>query len=154
MRSRHYRRVESRSVFFHPLFSYIVGNGETMLRDRILIVEDDEFVRETIQLQLKKEKYQVLEAENGQEGIKVLLNGDNMEKVVLILCDLRMPIMSGEEFIKYLQELAPEMKVLVITGWPDVGLSDSLKAQGADGFLTKPFEKQKLLETIKGLVAN
>ena len=154
MRSRHCRRVESESVFFHPLLSYIVENGETMLRDRILIIEDDEFVRETIQLQLKKEKYQVLEAENGQEGIKVLLNGDNMEKVVLILCDLRMPIMSGEEFIKYLQELAPEMKVLVITGWPDVGLSDSLKAQGADGFLTKPFEKQKLLETIKGLVAN
>ena len=119
---------------------------KTTFRGKILIVEDDKDVREIIKPYLEKEGYQILEAKNGEEGINTLLKDDNMVQVSLILCDLRMPVINGMDFIKYLQQLAPDINVIVITGYPNMRLAHDLKALGVKEFLVKPFEKQVLLK--------
>ena len=124
-----------------------------MPKGKIMIVDDEEDVRETLRLQLESANYNVIEAENGEEAITLLKSEDNLMNCGLILCDIRMPKVNGIEYIDYLKEQAPGIPIVVVTGYPDTDMAVSLLNKGVNGYLVKPVEIEKLLKIVNKLVA-
>jgi len=120
---------------------------------KIMVVDDEEDVRETIKLQLESENYNVIEAGDGEEAIKLLKSEDNLTNCGLILCDIRMPKVNGIEYVDYLKQQAPGIPVVVITGYPDTDLAVGLMNKGVKDYLVKPVESEKLLKIVNKLVA-
>ena len=118
-------------------------------KGKILIIDDEADVREVLRLHLESVNLNVIEAENGEEGMKLMKSGANLLQVGLILCDIRMPKVNGVEAIEYLKENAPSIPIIVVTGYPDSELAVSLLKKGVKDYLVKPVEKEKLLAKVK-----
>ncbi|MES2803194.1 MAG: response regulator [Bdellovibrionota bacterium] len=109
----------------------------------ILIVEDDESIRETMQTVLELEGHDVLTAENGHEGLKLLASE---AKPCLILLDLMMPVMNGWQFAAALEndlKLA-DIPVIIVSAYSDKAINIKSKA-----ILKKPIDLRALYNTIK-----
>ena len=124
-----------------------------MPHGKILIVDDDQDVREALKMSLESGGYMALEAGDGQEAIDILHEGDNMVNVPIILCDIRMPKVNGIECIDFLRREAPGVNIVVVTGYPDATMAADLKAKGIKDYLVKPVERERLLEVVNELVA-
>lgn len=110
----------------------------------ILVVEDDEGIRETLKLALELEGYTVTTAANGQEGLDVL---PTMPTPCLILLDLMMPVMNGWAFAEALRAdmmLAP-IPVVVVTAFAE----KAARVTQARGILKKPIDFDSLLRVVK-----
>jgi two-component system, chemotaxis family, chemotaxis protein CheY len=118
-------------------------------KGKILIIDDEEDVREVLRIHLESANYNVIEAENGEEGITLMKSGANLLQVGLIICDIRMPKVNGVEAIDFLKENAPSIPIMVVTGYPDSELAVSLLKKGVKDYLVKPVEKEKLLAKVK-----
>ncbi len=117
---------------------------------RILVVEDDESVRRLVSLALEASGFDVIEAENGTEGLR-LLKARRPDAVVL---DLLMPDLGGERMLQALRA-APETKrtpVVVTSGKPDVP-AEVIGLVGKENFLSKPFDADVLVDRVKALLA-
>ena len=90
----------------------------------------------------------VLEAGNGQDLIDQLMN----TTVDVVLCDIRMPIMDGIEFVSTLRRGANRIPVVLLTTFNDAGLLEKGVAAGANGFALKDIEPDELLQIIRGVV--
>lgn len=113
----------------------------------ILIVEDDEQMKDTLSIILKKEGYNILGASNGLEATQRLKESD----IDLILLDKKMPKMDGIEFLDKIKPLIEEKKirVIMITAEEDAGLYSNAIDRGAYDFIPKPFSANE----IKSIVA-
>ena len=114
---------------------------------KIMIIDDEEDVRDAIKMQLEGKKYEILEAEDGEVAINTMKSGGHMHSVALILCDIRMPKVNGVECVDYLRAEAPGIPVVVITAFPDTELATNLMKKGIKDYLVKPVSKEKLVET-------
>jgi len=115
---------------------------------RILLVEDEAPLRETLAARLKREGFAVDAAQDGEEGLYM---GREVPFDVGII-DLGLPKMSGMELVKQLREEGKQFPVLILTArssWQDK--VDGLK-QGADDYLVKPFHVEELLARVNALV--
>ena len=119
---------------------------------RVLVVDDETSARKPICLSLNKAGFEVVEAEDGEQAIKKLNEGDNPLVVDAILCDIMMPKFNGTEAIKYFRHQYPSVPVVVLTGYPDVELAMFLMRQGVMDYLIKPVTKDKLLAVISKAV--
>lgn len=113
----------------------------------VLIIDDEQEVRDVIRLQLSGTRYEILEAEDGEQGIGFL--NDNALTVDVIICDVRMPKIDGVEAVKYFRREYPSTPVIVLTGYPDVNLAVEFMRQGAVEYLVKPVEKEQLVEAVE-----
>ena len=125
-----------------------------MPKGTVLVIEDEEDVREVLKLHLDSAGYNVVEAENGEVGINFLRSEDNMINVDLILCDIRMPKVDGAKCVDYLRKEAPGVPVVMVTGYPDTEMAASFLKKGAKDYLVKPVEKEKLLGVVRKIIAN
>jgi len=116
--------------------------GETI---KILVVDDEKVVRDGCNRVLTGKGYEVLAAENGQEGLDLL----GREAVDIILLDLKMPVMSGEEMLEKTRDLYPDVPVIIITGHGTIDTAVDCMKRGAYDFITKPFQIEQFLITIK-----
>jgi len=119
---------------------------------RILVIDDDKEVRELICIMLRSEGYEVFEASNGSEGIKVIKKEPEFD---IVITDLIMPEKEGIETISEIRNEYPNIKILAISGGGKGGTLNYLtiaKGMGADSTLGKPFVKQELIEAIQGLL--
>ncbi len=114
---------------------------------KILVVDDEERVRKSIRRQLKGTRYEVIEAEDGERAIQVI-DAENVLEVDAIICDVRMPKISGVEAIAYFRREYPGIPVVVLTGYPDVKLAVEFMREGVVDYLVKPVEKEKLIEVV------
>ena len=121
---------------------------------RVLVVDDEPSIRQLVNLSLTKAGYEVVEAQDGEQAIKVLNSDDNPLMVDTILCDIRMPKVNGIEAIAYFRAQYPTVPIVVMTGYPDVDLAVSLMRQGVLDFLVKPVSKDDLLTVITKSVDN
>jgi two-component system chemotaxis response regulator CheY len=112
----------------------------------VLIIDDEPEVRDVIRLQLSGTRYEVIEAEDGEQGIEFL--NENALTVDVIICDVRMPKINGVEAVKYFRREYPSTPVIVLTGYPDVNLAVEFMKQGAVEYLVKPVEKEQLIEAV------
>ncbi len=122
-------------------------------KGKILIIDDEEEVREVLRLQLESANYNVIEASDGEEGVKMMKLGSNLLQVGMIICDIRMPKVNGIEAIDYLKKNAPSIPIIVLTGYPDSELAVSLMKKGVKDYMVKPVEKEKLLDKFADILA-
>ena len=132
--------------------SMICDGGVSGRQGRVLVVDDEASVRKPICLSLNKAGFEVVEAEDGEQAIKKLNEGDNPLVLDVILCDLRMPKVNGTEAITYFRHQYPSIPVVVLTGYPDVELATSLMKQGVLDYLIKPVTKDNLLAVVRKAV--
>ena len=123
-----------------------------MAEGKILVIDDEQDIRDIFKDRLEKAGYNPILAENGEEAISILRSGDNMINVGVILCDIRMPKVNGIECIKFLRQQAPGIPIVVITGYPDSELAGKLIAQDVKEYLVKPVDKEKMLDVINKIV--
>ncbi len=113
--------------------------------DRILIIDDDENIRKVLQTILEDEGYLVEAAETAKKGIeksqKAFFN--------LALIDVRLPDMEGIELLTKLRDTKPKMRKIIVTGYPTLQNAVSAVNKGADAYVLKPFDVEKILITIK-----
>ncbi|KYC45974.1 MAG: acetoacetate metabolism regulatory protein AtoC [Candidatus Methanofastidiosum methylothiophilum] len=100
----------------------------------ILIVDDEETIRETLKMILETEGYTVLDADSGEEAIKISQNN----KIDLVLLDLKMKGMSGEETLKNIKDINSETMVIILTGHASLHSSMEAIKYGAYDYLKKP----------------
>jgi len=122
----------------------IVGQGET-----ILVVDDEETLRELTKQILEIYQYKVLTANDGTDAVATY--AINRDKISLVLTDLMMPNMDGLATIKTLKRINPNIKLMAISGLIDSDLADEVKKQNIP-LLAKPFTAQKLLKNIHNLL--
>jgi two-component system phosphate regulon sensor histidine kinase PhoR len=116
----------------------------TKSKTKILVVDDEKVVRDGCHRVLTSKGYEVLTAENGQVAMDIL----HKEGVDIILLDLKMPVMSGEEVLAKTRAKYPEIPVIIITGHGTVDTAVECMKQGAYDFITKPFQTDQFLLTI------
>lgn len=112
-----------------------------------LTVDDSKTMRDMLAFTLSQNGFQVLQAEDGEQAIKVLDN----KKVDVIITDLNMPKMDGLALIKTLRENATYKftPILMLTTESDDTKKAAGKAAGATGWLVKPFNPEKLMQVIQ-----
>jgi DNA-binding NtrC family response regulator len=112
---------------------------------RILIIDDDENIRKVLQAILEDEGYAIETAETAKKGI------EKSEKTFfnLALIDVRLPDMEGIELLSKLRNTKPKMRKIIVTGYPTLQNAMSAVNKGADAYVMKPFEVEKILQTIQ-----
>lgn len=111
---------------------------------KVLIIEDDKNVRRFLQLELEHEGYKVVTSENGEAGV----NQFRKDRFDIILLDLMMPKLSGEEVCKIIRE-SSEIPIIVLTAKDQILNKVELLDMGADDYLTKPFEIEELFARMR-----
>jgi CheY-like chemotaxis protein len=114
----------------------------------ILLVDDEELVRGAASAMLSFLGYTVIEASNGQEAIELFQR--NSSRIQLALIDLSMPVMNGEECLKHLKSMRPDLPVVLSSGYSETEAARRLQTAGLATFLQKPYTAQHLAELVKG----
>ena len=111
-----------------------------MIKNKILLVDDDKFILQSIGSILEKNDYDVTRADNGQKAIELLEQQD----FDLVLTDLIMDAVDGIEVLKKAKELNPDTMVIILTGFGDLDSAiDALRLK-ADDYLLKPCEPTEI----------
>lgn len=118
---------------------------------RILLVDDERGIRVALRRVLAQGGLEVVTAASGEEAVQAL--GDEA-KFDVVLTDLKMPGMHGVELIGVLRSLDPKVPIVVLTGHRDAQATATLRAAGASTCLDKPVEGERLLSTLRDLIAD
>ena len=115
----------------------------------ILVVDDEAGIRESLEVLLGFENYVVKTAGNGEEGLQLL----DRESFDLVLLDLALPGQSGIELLPQFKERQPDLPIIMITAYGTVdNVVEAIRA-GAENFIQKPWDNEKLLADIRSAVA-
>lgn len=117
---------------------------------KILIVDDSRTSRRILRNLLVEEGYEVVEAENGEDGIQKYKE----ETPDLVTMDITMPVMDGLEALKEIKEYDSGAKVIMVTAAGQESKVMEAVKLGAAEFVTKPFEKEKIVNTVSKVVNN
>lgn len=112
---------------------------------RILVIDDERSIRNTLKDILEYEKFEVDLAEDGDEGVK-LATKNNYD---VVLCDIKMPKMDGIEVLEKLEENSPDSTVVMISGHGTIDTAVEAIKKGAFDFIAKPLDLNRLLITIR-----
>lgn len=112
---------------------------------KILIIDDERSIRNTLKEILEYEKFSVDDAEDGLKGIEKIKAG----KYDLILCDIKMPGKDGLEVLEFALEQAPETPFIVISGHGTIETAVDAVKKGAFDFISKPLDLNRLLLTVR-----
>jgi len=114
----------------------------------ILVVDDEEIVRESLSSWLQEDGYEVVTAENGTRALERLPEKD----WTLLLVDLKMPGMDGLELMEEVHKTHPDMVILIMTAFATVDTAVNAMKQGAYDYLVKPFDPEDLSMSIRKIV--
>ncbi|WP_395633570.1 sigma-54-dependent transcriptional regulator [Flavobacterium sp.] len=114
---------------------------------KILIIEDEATIRRVLTKILTEESdtYTVEEAEDGKQGFEKIKNED----YDLVLCDIKMPKMSGEELLEAVKKIKPEIPMVMISGHGDLETAVNTMRLGAFDYISKPPDLNRLLNTVR-----
>ena len=115
------------------------------MNENILVVDDDTDVRKTLSSILSKEGYSVETVESGKQAIRT----SEKSHLDAALIDIKLPDMEGTELLHTLKQNQPHMIKIIITGFPTLENAMETVNEGADGYILKPFDIEKLLEMIR-----
>jgi two-component system, NtrC family, response regulator HydG len=117
--------------------------------ERILVVEDDEGMRQSCRQALEQVGHEVVEAGSVREAEPLLLR----HVFDLVITDLRMPHGGGQEMLRIVKQVSPEVPVVLITAYPSVESAIEAFRGGVTDYLLKPFTSEQLIETVDNAVA-
>lgn len=109
---------------------------------KILIVDDEKEIRDSLAIRYKLKGYDVHTAENGKAALDILYN----EKINIVISDIKMPVMNGVELMKEIRTELPMVKVIMITGYVNLDNALACYRYGAHDVIFKPFEDLKELD--------
>jgi putative nucleotidyltransferase with HDIG domain len=119
--------------------------------DRILVVDDEEPIREIVASMLGTAGYACKQAASGMEALAVLTSGEEFE---LMLSDLMMADLDGIGLLERTKEKYPDMPVVMVTAVHDISVALAAIRNGAYDYLLKPFEREQLLNTVSRALEN
>jgi DNA-binding NtrC family response regulator len=112
---------------------------------RILIIDDEPGIRESIEMILEYDGYETESASNGEEGINFVKNG----KFDAVLLDINMPGINGFETLKIIKQIDKHLNVVIISAYSNIENAIKATKNGAFDFLEKPIDREKLLITVR-----
>jgi PAS domain S-box-containing protein len=115
----------------------------------IMVVDDEEMVRKWIAVTLRMHGCEVLEGRNGKHALEVLAQTPMLPTIILL--DLAMPVMGGDEIVPVLAERYPSMKIVIASGYPEEDARKGFSRNAIHAFLQKPFAAADLMNTISAL---
>ncbi len=113
----------------------------------VLVIDDEETVRHIAQKALENRGCRVLVAENGQIGVDVYAR--EAGEIALVLLDLTMPVLNGEQTFHRLQRIRPGVKVILMSGYDEADAMSRFRGAGLVGFLQKPYSAARLSEAVR-----
>jgi len=117
----------------------------------VLVVDDDETARAVAAAMLRRLGFDVLLAADGREGLSVF--AENASRIDLVLLDLTMPAMSGEEVFSELRRIRPAVRCVLTSGYSESDIAERFGDRGFVGFLPKPYRPESLAARIRDALA-
>jgi len=114
-------------------------------KTKILIVDDDPLILESLKDTLEIEGFEPFLSSKVYEGIEII----KKEKIDLVITDIKMPEVSGIEFLRMIREISLDIPVIIITGFASLDTAIEAIREGAYDYIIKPFEVEKLIAIIK-----
>jgi signal transduction histidine kinase len=133
---RHLRPPEAAPV-------HIPNNGAGL---RVLVVEDEPLVREVIGVYLSEDKHDITTATDGRDGLEKFKTGGHFD---VVLTDRAMPEMNGDQLAAEIKKIAPDQRIILLTGFGDLMVGAGEKPTGVDLIVGKPFT----LSTLRGAIS-
>ena len=112
---------------------------------KILIIDDERFIRSSLREILEYEKYEVIEAQDGAEGLQKIKD----EEVDLVLCDVKMPILDGMDVLDQVKQLDRSPQFIMISAHGTIETAVEATKKGAFDFISKPPDLNRLLLTVR-----
>lgn len=116
-------------------------------KETILVVDDEDFIRELCRRILSRAGYKVLVASNGREALEIYKQRQN--EIGLVILDLIMPVMEGGQCLDHLIEINSQVKVLIATGFWPTGVARTALEAKAKGFVSKPYDIVQVLREVR-----
>jgi DNA-binding response OmpR family regulator len=145
------------NIYFPALEREAESNSEMMAvqmtafgTETILLVDDDKDIRNIVEQFLKRNGYKVFSAENGLEGLRIYR--EKKDEISLVVLDLIMPEMGGEQCLAEVLKIDPEAHVVIASGYTANESTKELLKRGAVRFLQKPFSARELLQVIRDIL--
>jgi CheY-like chemotaxis protein len=113
----------------------------------VLVADDEEMVRNVATRVLAKCGFRVIAARDGAEAVNVYK--DHAAQIVLVLLDVTMPGMGGEDVFRELQRIRPNVRVILTSGYSESDVTSSFDGRGLAGFLQKPWVPSELVRTLR-----
>jgi CheY-like chemotaxis protein len=123
--------------------------NEFQTRNFILLVDDEEVIRQVGSRMLQKGGFEVLVVENGEEAVQIFEKRQN--EIRLVLLDLILPTMSGRDTAKKLREIDPNVVIVFTSGYGPQDRPDLIRS-GEEFFIQKPFQTEVLLKTLQDIL--
>ena len=116
-----------------------------------MVVDDEQMIREIARNTLERYGYRVLTAENGALAVEQYQKlGDG---VTLVLLDLTMPVMNGEQALRAMKQINPRVRVLLSSGFNEMEAIERFAGKGLAGFIQKPYTAGALADKVKEVLA-
>lgn len=115
------------------------------MSNKILIVDDEESIRESLKLILS-DHYELILTDGGEQALDVL---DNAKDVKVVLLDIKMRKVHGLDVLKEIKAKRPDVKVIMVTGYKSVETAAEASRLGAVGYIVKPFKAEEILNIVR-----
>jgi CheY-like chemotaxis protein len=117
----------------------------------VLVVDDDPNVRAVTSRMVEASGFEVLQAVDGRHAVEVFR--EKKESISAVVLDLTMPNLNGDEAFEQMQEIQPDVKVLLVSGFSESSKSSRLINKGLSAFLQKPFKPEELKQQLRSMLA-
>ncbi len=116
----------------------------------VLVVDDEEIVREVVSVMLRNTGFDVLAASSGDQALEIF--AEQHEQITAVIMDLTMPGTDGQTTFERMRDIQPEVKVVLSTGYAGDDIVERYLEEGFAGFLHKPYRASALRETLKQIL--
>ena len=125
------------------------ATGESMVfgNETILLVDDEKMVIDVSSALLKRLGYNVLKAHGGEEALTI--HAEQADNIDLVILDMIMPEMNGEEVFDRLRSQSPDLKILLSSGYSADGRANKIMEKGCNGFIQKPFDMLSISRKVR-----
>ena len=147
----HYRELSTQELCEAAFLIYSIGKG-TKMGNRILVVDDDEMNLRMAEFALKKENYEIIKAQSGEEALDILGN----ESIDLVLLDIEMPKMNGIQTLEKIRadKSFGNIMVMFLTASSDADDVASAGNIDVSGYIKKPFMPNDLVSQVKAALGD
>ncbi len=122
------------------------GDGKVQGNATILVIEDEEMLRELLKTTLGSKGYHVMTAKEGEEGVETFR--EHSDRISLVISDLGLPKLSGAEVVARIRDISPNARVAIASGFIDPEVKSDLENKGITHFIQKPYKTSDVLRIV------